>query len=170
MLILLIVSVISANRTLMYNAELSLRTEALTATATIANDLLDEILNKRFDQFSDTTGTQSKYSFSPPTANGVEWGPSSAERAAAGAIDSSSVGLYRSILAFDDVDDYIGYIRMVTVNNISGFVARVTVFYVNSSAPDTPLTEQNTYKSVIVSVEHPLYLTEPIRYSTLISY
>jgi len=170
MLVLLIMSVVSANRMLMEVNQATYEAEALTASASVANDLLDEILSKRFDQFSDTTGTQSKYDFSPPVTGAAEWGPSPSERAGVGTLDSSYVGVYKSRIFFDDVDDYIGYARMVTMNNIRGLIVRVQVYYVNSFDPDTPLTEQNTYKKIAVTVEHPIYLTTPVTYSAMISY
>lgn len=170
MFVLLVMSVISANRMLVQNNELNLQTEALTASATIANDLLQEALSKRFDEFSDTTGTQPKSDFSPPGGN--EWGPSAAEQSLLGPLpDSSYTGAYRSIpdSVFNDLDDYNGYTRLVTENNISGFLVTVAVYYVNSSDPDVPLTTQNTYKKIEITVEHPQYL-KPVKYSAMLSY
>jgi hypothetical protein len=176
MLSLLLLSVLSANRMIMDVNETTYQAEAMTASSTIANDLLDEILTKRFDQFSDSTGSQPKSAFSPPpttiggTNGGVEWGPSATEKSNVGALDSSYTGNFKSITKFDDVDDYNGYQRMITINNMSGFIATVQVDYVNSNYPDTPLTTQNTYKRVLVSVSHPIYLKTPVTYSALISY
>ena len=171
MLVLLIISVISATRTLMDNNAATLQSEAMTAAATIGNDLLEEILSKKFDKWADSTGTQDKSVFSPPTG-GNEWGPGGKdERDKVKPLpDTSSTGNYKSKIYFDDVDDYIGYSRKVTMHNISGFIASVNVFYCNSSAPDVPLNVQNTYKTIIVTVSHPLYLPEPISFSALISY
>ena len=176
MLSLLLLSVLSANRMIMDINESTFQAEAMTASSTIANDLLDEILTKKFDEFSDSTGTQPKSAFSPPpttiggTDGGVEWGPSATEKSQVGSLDSSYTGDFKSITKFNDVDDYNGYKRMVSANNISGFIAKVQVDYVNSNYPDVPLTTQNTYKRVLVSVSHPIYLTTPVTYTALVSY
>jgi hypothetical protein len=167
MFVLLVMSVISANRMLVDNNESNLKVEAYTASASIANDIMAEGQGKKFDKFADTTGKQQPTAFSSPTDG---WGPSAAERAAVGPMpDSSSTGNYRSITAFDDFDDYDGYSRIVTENNISGFIATVTVFYVDPNNPDTKVNYQTFFKKIEVDVEHPKYL-DKVKYSSLMSY
>ena len=170
MFVLLVMSVISANRMLVDNNESTLKVEAYTASASIANDIMAEAQGKKFDKFADTTGTQQVTDFSSPTDTNGGWGPSAAERAAVGPMpDSSYTGNYRSIMAFDDFDDYDGYSRIVTENNISGFIATVKVFYVEPSDPDTKVSYQTFFKKIEVYVEHSKYL-DKIKYSSLMSY
>jgi len=172
MFVLLVMSVISANRMLVDNNESTLKVEAYTASASIANDIMAEAQGKKFDKFADTTGKQQPSDFSSPTSGSShsEWGPTAAERAAVGPMpDSSYTGDYRSITAFDDIDDYDGYSRIVTENNISGFIATVRVFYVEPSSPDTKVNYQTFFKKIEVDVEHPKYL-DKLTYSSLMSY
>jgi hypothetical protein len=182
MFVLLVMSVISANRMLVDNAETGLQTEALTESATIANDLFQEAQGKKFDDFADSTGTQLAPAFSPPTAGANEWGPSNSERSAVGTLpDSSYTGNYRSIAAYDDVDDYNGYTRIVNADTsngirIGGYLVTVRVMYVDPNQPADPVTKdlvvvnyQTFMKRIEVDVEHPLYLTK-ITYKSVMAY
>ena len=109
MLSLLLLSVVSANRMIMDINQATLEAEAMTASSTIANDLLDEILAKRFDEWSDSTGTQPKSAFSNPLGGSpAEWGPggrsekgSAASGAAARAaeVDRQSRAMTRALIA-----------------------------------------------------------------------
>ncbi|MCX6144615.1 MAG: hypothetical protein NTZ35_15510 [Ignavibacteriales bacterium] len=182
MFVLLVMSVISANRMLVQNAENSLQTEALAESATIANDIFSEAQSKLFDHNVDTTRTnQVPGDFSSPTdTTHSEWGPSSAERSAVGPMpDSSYVGHYRSINAFDDVDDYNGYTRIVGADTtsgvrIGGYLVTVRVFYVDLSNPDVAVDCQTNFKKIEVDVQHHPYLDflpdEKLTYSSLMSY
>ena len=178
MFILLVMSVISANRMLVQNAETNLQTEALTESATIANDLFSEAQSKKFDELADDSGAQDSSAFSSPSGgapSGSEWGPSSTEQSKVGPMpDSSYVGHYRSINAFDDVDDYNGYTRIVNADTangirIGGYLVTVRVFYVSASNPDVAVPCQTFFKKIEVDVEHPQYL-QKITYSSLMSY
>jgi hypothetical protein len=177
MFVLLVMSVISANRMLVQNAETSLQTEALMESATIANDLFSEAQGKLFDQFVDTSRTnQVPADFSPPGGGSSSgWGPTDAERAAVGTLpDSSYTGDYRSIGVYNDVDDYNGYTRIVSADTlngirIGGYLVTTRVFYVDPNNLDVAVNYQTFFKRIEVDVEHPQYLTK-ITYSSLMTY
>jgi hypothetical protein len=186
MFVLLVMSVISANRMLVQNAETGLQTEALAESATIANDVFQEVQGQLFDHLVDTSRSdQTQTEFSSPTGGSPvnsEWGPSNAERAAVGAMpDAAGSGQYRSITAFDDVDDYNGYSRTVDVDTLNGirlggFVVHVRVMYVDPNQPPDPDTKdlkvvdyQTFMKRIEVDVEHPQYLSK-ITYKSVMSY
>ncbi len=177
MFVLLVMSVISANRMLMQNSEFNLQTEALTESATIANDIFQEAQSKKFDQWADSTGTQLVSVFTPTDS----LGPSNAERAAVGSLpDSSYNGQYRSINAYTDVDDYNGYSRIVSADSangirIGGFLVTVRVFYIDPSNPDSLVNSRTFFKRVEINIKHDQYFPENIRdigitYSSLMSY
>jgi hypothetical protein len=179
MFVLLVMSVISANRMLVQNAETGLQTEALTESATIANDLFSEMQSTLFDDLVDTSRTNqvpANFSFPdtlyPPPS---EWGPSHAELAAVRPLpDDNSQGQYRSVNAFDDVDDYNGYTRIVSADTlngirIGGYLLTVRVFYVDPNNPDVAINAQTNVKKIEIDVEHPIYLPK-ITYSSLMSY
>jgi hypothetical protein len=184
MLLLLVMSVISANRMVNENTAAQFQAEALTSSASIANDILLEITSKRFDGKPDSaklvSGTVATKDFSPYDSLLIqdEWGPSASERGALVQPDTLRTdSTYKSLMALNDLDDYDGYQRTVNFGNISGFVVKVKVYYVTAAAPDTRTLTRTNFKRIEVTVEHPLYLTpEPpdykpkAMYYALISY
>lgn len=166
MFVLLTMSVLSANRMILENTESNLRTEALSGAATVAQDLMAEAMSKKFDASSNSSGKQDTSAFDRPAA----LGPSSSEAAAVSIPDSSTSSNFRSITAYNDFDDYKGYKRLVTANNISGFVAEATVYYVTSDNLDIPSSRRSYYKVIKVAVSHPLYIATPLVFTSLFSY
>ena len=183
MFVLLVMSVISANRMLVQNTETGLQTEALTESATIANDIFQEIQSKKFDAFVDTSRTnQSAVEFSRPLEGEVGWGPSNAERILAGSMpDNNGSGEYRSNNAYDDADDYNGYTRNVEADSVNGiriggFLVTVRVMYVDPNLTPDPETKdliavnyQTFLKRIEVDIEHPQYLSK-ITYKSVMAY
>jgi hypothetical protein len=166
MFVLLVMSVISANRMLLQNSESNLENEALTESATIANDIFQEAESKKFDKFADETGTQDTSVFSPPKQGANEWGPSAIEAAAVPLRDNSSSGQYRSIDAYDDVDDYNGYTRIVNADSangirLDGFLVSVRVFYVDSTMVE--VYHRTRDKGIVVTVKNEQYFPEKIK-------
>jgi hypothetical protein len=166
MFVLLITSVISANRMILQNAESNLKTEAMTGAATVARNLMQEAMSKAFDEKANRSGKQDTSAFTPSRS----LGPTSLERSQVPIPDSSFVDEFKSKTDFDDFDDYDGYKRIALENNISGFVAEAVVFYVEPWDPDTPTSKRTYYKVIKVKVSHPLYLDVPIEFSSLLSY
>jgi hypothetical protein len=179
MFVLLVMSVISANRMLMQNAETGLQTEAMTESATIANDIFSEAQGKQFDHLVDTltypNGNQPQGTFTAP--GGSDWGPKSAFPLP----DSSYNGQYKSITspAYNDVDDYNGYSRIVSADTlngirIGGYVVTVRVYYVLPTDPDVAVLYTTYFKKIEVDVQHHPYLdflpNGKLTYSSLMSY
>jgi hypothetical protein len=175
MFILLVMSVISANRMLMQNAETALQTEALKESATIANDIFAEAQSKAFDHFVDEvaypTGNQPQGTFSAPGSAG--WGPLNMF-----ALPDTSCYAHapRSVasVAYTSVEAYNGYTRYVdadTINGIriGGYRLTVRVAYVEPANPDVAVNYQTFFKRIEVDVEHPQYLPK-LTYSSLMSY
>jgi hypothetical protein len=166
MFILLIMSVISANRMLMENTTAQLQTEALASSSVIASDLLQEILSKPFDEkvvidegatpwVQDTTGTKVTVETNLSPSDGSQWGV----RSLITLPDSSYTGNYNSKTGLKDIDDYDDYNRIVDQGNIKGFTVAVVVDYVVWTSPDVPTSTKTWFKSVKITVSHPLYLT-----------
>lgn len=175
MFVLLVMSVISANRMLMQNAETTLATEALTESATLANDLFAEAQSKSFDHLVDEitypNGNQPQGTFTQPGGSG--WGPMNTFLLP----DSSYYGHPpRSMAssAYNGIECYHGYSRYVNAdtNNgikIGGYILTVRVFYVDPAHPDVAVGHQTYFKRIEVDVEHPQYLPK-LTYSSLMSY
>jgi hypothetical protein len=182
MLMLLVMSVISANRMINENTGAQFEAEALASSASIANDMLLEIMSKRFDGKPDSAtlvaGTLSTTSFSPYDSTRVlaEWGPSASEKDSLVQPDRiGSDSTYTSMMkpgirpGLNDVDDYDGYQRTVNFGNITGFIVKVKVYYVTATSPDVFSLLRTNFKKIEVSVEHPLYLPK-VTYTALASY
>jgi hypothetical protein len=172
MLMLLVMSVISANRMIIDNTAAQFQSEALVSSATIANDLLLEIMNKRFDGKPDSTrlvnGLCAISEFSPydSTHVQVEWGPAKAEKDSIQywpdrqiTEPTDTVPHFLSKKWFNDIDDYDGYQRTVDYGNIKGFIVNVKVYYVTATSPDIRTLSRTNFKKVEVTVSHPQYLT-----------
>jgi hypothetical protein len=178
MLMLLIMSVISANRMISENTLAEFQTQALATSASLANDLLLEIMSKKYDAFSDTLGGQASSSFSVYLGTG--WGPKATERSNCPLPDSSDVGAFNSIAAYNDVDDYDGYSRTALAKggifgtNGIRFHLTVVVYYVNAATPDTKTTGPTFFKRIAVTVQQDQYLNADLSniavYAALASY
>jgi hypothetical protein len=194
MFVLLIMTVISANRLMMEDPVAALNARAVQASSSIANDLFREITSKPFDQNvvnprSDTTklvwsqdstgtmypylanfggvGTPATFDTTRLTAYGKwSWG------ARRGLVlpDSSYIGSYKSITGLKDVDDYDGYRRIVDYDNtLKAFTLSVKVYYVLWATPDVQTTTRSVFKRIDVTVTQ-TYLTDPAVYTAIVSY
>jgi hypothetical protein len=176
MFVLLMVTVISANRVLVDNAETAAQTDPLTPASVLANDLLADIMSKPFDQrVIDSTGTQDKTGIKIFTADslslyqGVRWGV----RNLLTLPDTSSTGKYLSRTLLKDIDDYDGYSRMARIAIRPGdtltYTVSVNVYYVAYTAPDVLTTTRQFFKKIEVTVVEPTYKVRQV-YSAVASY
>jgi hypothetical protein len=176
MFVLLMMTVISANRMLMENSAVELETEALATSSTIANDLFAEIMAKPFDQRvvmdttatpwrQDTTGTKVSAESGLSAYNGAQWGV----RNLLTLPDTSSSGNYLSKTRLKDIDDYDGYKRIVHYGNIRNDTVSVKVYYVVYTAPDVLTSSQQYFKKVEVTVSQAQYLLNQA-YSAMAAY
>lgn len=158
--------VISVNRMVIESEEDELTAQATNLAPDMAAALINEALKKNFDVYTGTNAPT--YQFSLPS----QLGPSLSEASAVTLPDSATPSHpYRSIAGYGDFDDYNGYVRIVDTPLIKGFIVRCTVYYVQASDLDTKYTAQQTYfKRMVVTVEHPQYLTTPLSFSTVLTY
>ena len=152
MFVLLVMSVISANRMLVENTELTLQAEAMELSSTIAEDLIAEASFKKFD----VTVPDGDMGFMYPWDFGT-CGPSPTERSLVPLPDTEP---FKSLSTFNDFDDYDGYRRIVNAGGISGFVVNSYVYYVDEYNPDLPSYWQTYYKKMEVRVSHPQYIVD----------
>ncbi len=180
MFVLLIMTVISANRILIENVETATQTDPLASASTLANNLLAEIMRKPFDQNvvidttaatwrQDTTGIKISSESGLSTYNGSNWGV----RGRLTLPDTSSTGNYLSRTVLKDIDDYAGYSRIAFVTIRPGetvtYTIAASVYYVAYTAPDVLTSTQQFFKKVQVTVTEPKYGVNQV-YSALASY
>lgn len=149
MFVLLVMSVISANRMLVEDAETTYQAEAFELSATVAEDLMAEASAKMFDVYDDGTGTQSYLDFG-------DCGAAADEAAYVSPLPDKYP--FKSVAGFDDFDDYDGYTRIVDAGSISGFKVRAFVYYIDPAYPDIPSYWSNYFKKMEVRVSHPKYI------------
>jgi len=170
--VMLTVAVLSANKMVLESNRDYIEAQAIEQGTNFANALISEILLKKFDMYVTNTNTYyAPSAFTDPTALG------------AAATDMNyvmpggkpDVAPYKSIpgsgtYCFDDVDDYNNYERTANASDISGYHLKVSVYYVSKNNPDVPILTyggQTYYKRIDVTVDHPLYLTKPLKFSTI---
>jgi len=157
MFVLLVMSVISANRMLVEDAEITYQAEAYELSASIAEDLMAEASAKLFDVYDNGTGTQNSWEFG-------SCGASTSEAQYVSPLPDVSLlpdrPPFKSVAGFDDFDDYNGYSRIVDAGSISGFKVRVSVYYIDPAYPDMPSYWSSYFKKMEVRVSHPKYIVD----------
>ncbi len=145
---------LSVNRTLINSSSTSLEMEANLDALSYGQSMLDEILNKSFDQF--TVGGTRIYKFTdmtrpnklgPETNFGEEINlPEKAD----------SNGNFLSQTVYNDVDDYRGYSRIDSNIRLGNFTLSDSVQYVSENHPDSINTTMQTFcKRVTVVISSP---------------
>jgi len=157
MFVLLVMSVISANRMLVHNTELTLQLEALEISSAIAEDLIAEASAKKFDVNVPDGDTGGMYPWDFGTCGPSSWENSQIPVPADTLLAS---GVFGSADTFNDFDDYNGYKRLVNAGGISGFNVKSYVYYVDEYNPDLPTDWQTYYKRMEVRVSHPQYIVD----------
>ncbi len=153
-LVLLGTLALTVNSTIVDSSEVSLEMEAGLDALSYGQSLMDEILDKEYDEA--TTDGQRVFSYSqltPPSALGPESGELTVSP------DSSATSTFKSAKGYDDVDDYNGYTRKVLNSRLDVFTLTVRVKYVSEDVPDSTSSTQTFYKRISVTVTNP-YMTK----------
>jgi len=141
---------LAVNSTLIGTVSLGVEMEASLNALSIAQTMLDEVLSKDFDEHS--TNGHRVYDY-----NGMslpsDLGPDGTEHAVG--IDSTKPSGYSSVKAFNDVDDYKGYRRMVLNSRLGWFTVTDSVTYVNELNPTQSTTSRTWQKRIVVTVTNP---------------
>jgi len=194
--VLLTLAVLTANKMIIERSKGALQLEAVEGATNLANDLITEILTKKFDSqvtTSDGSGTGTVTGPYVHTAGsgqvGWPWpsipakfdaynnlGPSGSSADYVNPGGAPDVAPFKSIKStgssyFDDVDDYKGYTRSASSGSITGYLLTVDVYYVNKSGSSiTTATNQTYFKKIDVSVTNTLYLPKPLVFSAIATY
>jgi len=142
-MILLGIIALSVNRTIV-DSDSWLTESKLTLLATnVAQELIEEALGKKFDENDDPA------QFTAVVALGPEGGEASRSD-------------------FDDVDDYSGYLDMVSTP-AGVFLIEAKVDYVQPGDPDNPAPVPTSYKKIVVTVSSQ-YLEGDIKLEQICAY
>lgn len=145
---------LNVNRTMYGSVILGLEMEATLNALSIGQSMLDEVMQKNFDEktinkvaYNYTEITQPAY-LGPETGQSIS-GVDSAYTAEDGFHD------FKSKQRFNDVDDYNAYHRRVWDSRMGYFDVTDSVKYVKETAPNTESPTATFYKVVVVVVRHP---------------
>ena len=112
----------------------------------LADNLIEEIKGKSFDQTTVDFPTTNTASLTPPSSLGP---------------DSGEIYPY-----YNDIDDYNGFQDTVTAPYFETYYISCSVQYVSADNPDAASSTQTFYKKVTVTVSSP-YLTNSIFLSSI---
>jgi len=134
------------NTTLLENKTTEIENKVYLTAFSLADDLIEEIKQKAFDEQT------------------VEWRAIPVEQlsssSAFGPVDPGE----SSVITFDDIDDYHGYLKAVSLPHVENYSVMSTVEYVSATDPDVTSNTQTYFKKITVRVNSP-YLSHPVKLS-----
>lgn len=134
------------NTTLLENRTTEVENKVYLTAFSLADDLIEEIKQKAFDEKT------------------VEWKAIPADQlspaSAFGPVDPGE----STVNTFDDIDDYHGYQKAVSLPHVENYSVMSTVDYVSATDPDVTSSSQTYFKRITVRVSSP-YLSHPVKLS-----
>jgi hypothetical protein len=134
------------NTTLLENRTTEIENKVYLTAFSLADDLIEEIKQKAFDEET------------------VEWRAITTDQLtpsnAFGPVDAGETSVYE----FDDIDDYHGYSKAVSLPHAENYSVTSTVDYVTASNPDVTSTSQTFFKRISVNVTSP-YMSHSVKLS-----
>jgi len=132
------------NSTVVQNISLEVENKVYLTAFSIADDMIEEIKQKAFDEKTIT--------FPTPDSSQLTW--------------PDSLGREGEVWPnFDDIDDYNNYTKPIGLPYVDSFYVSTKVFYVNGNNPDQITTATPTfYKKAEVTVTSP-YMSMPVKLS-----
>jgi len=134
------------NTTLLQNRTTEIENKVYLTAFSLADDLIEEIKQKAFDEET------------------VEWRAITTNQLTPynlfGPVDPGESSVYD----FDDIDDYNGYSKAVSLPHAENYSVTSTVDYVTASNPDVTSLSQTFFKRVSVNVTSP-YMSHAVKLS-----
>jgi len=134
------------NTTLLQNRTTEIENKVYLTAFSLADDLIEEIKQKAFDEET------------------VEWRAISTNQLTPynsfGPVDAGESSVYD----FDDIDDYHGYNKAVSLPHAENYTVTSTVDYVSASSPDVTSSLQTFFKRISVNVTSP-YMSHSVKLS-----
>jgi hypothetical protein len=137
------------NATLLENRTTEIENKVYLTAFSLADDLIEEIKQKAFDEET------------------VEWKAITAEDLTPFekfAPEVRDVGENESPSTWDDIDDYNGYSKSISLPHVENYSVTSTVDYVSATDQDEVSNTQTYFKRVIVTVSSP-YLSHSVKLS-----
>ena len=140
-LIILALSSLNFNSSILETSSVEIETKVALTAFSLADDVIEEIKGKSFDETTKPFPTTNPNSLTPADSLGPETGEA-----------------YKD---FDDIDDFNGYVKTVSAPHAENYHIDCLVQYVNGDDPDQVSSTQTFYKKVTVTVTSP-YMREPV--------
>jgi hypothetical protein len=155
--------VLYANGLLSDNTAISSDNEYVITAIALGQSVIDEAKTKAFDENVIAGPPVSEASFTAVNALGPEAGeavalPDTAQNAGAA-----------SFAAFDDIDDYNGYVRIVHTPRAENYRVTSSVVYASETNPDSTRSTPTYCKRMMVTVSSP-YFKQPVALSYAFTY
>jgi hypothetical protein len=143
-LIILALSSLNFNTSLLETSSVEIENKVALTAFSLADDLIEEIKGKSFDETTKPFPTTNPNSLTPPDSLGPDPGET-----------------YKD---FDDIDDYNGYVKSVSAPHAENYHIQCVVQYVDGDNPDHVSTTQTFYKRATITVTSP-YMKDPVSLS-----
>ena len=144
-IVLLALIVLAANSFKLEGTTVMLDTEASITAISIAQTMIDEMQTKDFDEKTIGVRIYAPSDLTPESLLGPEGDET---------VPMPDVLPYSSGKNFDDIDDYIGYQRIISSPKLGKFSVFDSVCYVNESNLNEKAYTQTVCKMIVVKVTH----------------
>jgi hypothetical protein len=157
---------LSTNNLVSYNSLDSLENEYLLAAYGAAQSVIEEARLKAFDENTKATPATDTASFTEAGSLGPDLYTEAVlpfDELSTAYPASEEYPRYRSTSAFDDVDDYNGYVRVLPQTRAyEGDTIRVTVAYADPEAPGEPAAGRRTMLKLMTVRVTNRYFSQPV--------
>src|ERR1041385_2549653 len=146
----------SSDKLMIGNTQIAEQNEYYLTALSLGQSLIAGAKTKAFDEKSVTYAVSAPESLSAGLGTDVvaETVPSPDTAITVSPYTSATPG-FRSILKFDDVDDYNGYKRLVNTPRAEGYTLSAKVAYASPTWPDSTKGTQTWCKKFTVTVKSP---------------
>ena len=134
------------NSTLLESRTTEVENKVYLTAFSLADDLIEEIKQKAFDEQT------------------VEWRAIPVEQLSPASLFGPVDPGESNVSTFDDIDDYHGYQKAVSLPHVENYSVMSTVDYVSATDPDVTSSGQTYFKRISVRVTSP-YLSHPVKLS-----
>jgi hypothetical protein len=143
---LLLFSLVSLNfnSSVLSNTTIEVENKVYLTAFSLADDLIEEIKQKAFDAATIDFPTTDPSTLTAANDLGHGW--------------------WEIYPDYNDIDDYHGFVDMVSTPHAEGYEITCVVQYADGDDPDQVVSTQTFYKKVTVTVDSP-YLRSPIQLS-----
>jgi hypothetical protein len=141
-IVLLAILVLNVNRTILSSTDNSFQAQSITATTSVAQQTIDLISSKSFDESTVNAAVTDTNNFTAPSSLGPESG--------------------ESVASYDDIDDYRNSSTIVSTPRLGNVSVLIKVGYVNPSLPDVLLSSRTRMKRIEVRAKS-IYLPDTLR-------